>query len=71
MINTLSSLCTQPMKIPCLDKASMRLLLLLGQSERERACIKSVCKASGISSTKARKLYCFENMSSKCNYWTK
>ena len=54
MIKTSSSLCTQPMKTLCLDKASMRLFLLLGQLERERACIKSVCKASGISSMKAR-----------------
>ena len=68
IIDALSSLCTQPMKTPCLDKSSIRLLLLLGQSERERECVKySVCKASGILSTKARKLYGFENMSSKCN----
>uniref|UniRef100_A0A1X7STF2 Uncharacterized protein n=1 Tax=Amphimedon queenslandica TaxID=400682 RepID=A0A1X7STF2_AMPQE len=66
MIDGLSSLYTQSMKTPCLDRASMDCLLLLGQSERERTCIKYlVCKASGISCTKARKLYGFDNMSTK------
>lgn len=36
MIDSLSSLHTQSMKTPCLNRASM---LLLGQSEKEQTCI--------------------------------
>ena len=61
VVNALS--CSVQKTVPHFDKACVKMLLSLGQSERERACLRyTVCKASDLSATKARKLYGFENM---------
>lgn len=52
-------------KVQPLDKACVKTLLSLGQTERERTCLRYVItKASDLSS---RKLYGFENMSKRIN----
>ena len=49
--------------VPPLDKATVKSLLGLCQSDKERECIRyAVFKASGVSSTQARKQFGFENM---------
>lgn len=49
-----------------LSKSHVEMLLSLGQSERERSCLRHVItKASGISATRARKMYGFEALTVK------
>lgn len=54
---------TTPQNAQRLERSCVQMLLSMAQSDRERECIKyAIYKASGLSSTKARHLYGFENM---------
>ena len=61
VVNALS--CNAQKSLPNFDKACVKILLSLGQSEREKAYLKyAVCKASDLSATRACKIYGFHNM---------
>ena len=48
-----------------IEKSTLQALLSMAQSDRERETLRYVYKASGLMSTKARKLYGFERMNSR------
>ena len=53
----------QPKSVPPLDKVTVKSLLGLCQSDKERECVRyAVFRASGVSATQARKHFGFENM---------
>ena len=56
VVNALS--CNAQKSLPNFDRACVKMLLSLGQSEREKAYLKyAVCKASDLSATRACKIY--------------
>ena len=51
-----------------LDKAQVRMLLAMAQSDRERECLRyAVFKSSGMSATQVRRQYGFENMNARAH----
>lgn len=61
----LQTLCTKLERESGLDKSCVRMLLQLAESDRKRHCLRyAIFKASGLSATKARKIFGIHSMNS-------